>query len=242
MHARNSIEMRKCLELVEQLTHHDIIIEGRMPNSSNLTFRVWVGDEDSDIKGIYKPLSGERPLWDFPPGLYKREIAAYRLSEAMGYHIVPPTVLREGPLGEGSLQLFIHHDPAQHYFTMLDTRPELHDQLRAMAVFDVVANNTDRKGGHVLVDEDDNIWGIDHGVCFSDEFKLRTVIWDFGGETIPDHILTPVESLLHSVPIGVAALLDDEEIESLQERAQWLVEHQVFPSPESRYQYPWPLL
>ena len=242
MHARSSIDMRKCLELVEQLSRDDIIIEGRMPNSSNLTFRVWVGEEGSDIKGIYKPLSGEHPLWDFPPGLYKREIAAYRLSEAMGYHIVPPTVLREGPLGEGSLQLFITHDPSQHYFTMLDTREELHDQLRTMAVFDVVANNTDRKGGHVLVDDDNNIWGIDHGVCFSEEFKLRTVIWDFGGEPIPDHMLTPVAALLQSVPVAVAALLDDEEIEALQERAQWLVDHKVFPSPESRYQYPWPLL
>jgi len=242
MHARNSIDMRKCLELVEQLSRDEIIIEGRMPNSSNLTFRVWVGEEGSDIKGIYKPLSGERPLWDFPPGLYKREIAAYRLSEAMGYHIVPPTVLREGPLGEGSLQLFITHDPAQHYFTLLDTREELHDQLRTMAVFDVVANNTDRKGGHVLLDNDGAIWGIDHGVCFSDDFKLRTVIWDFAGQTIADAFLSPLESLMHSVPISVAALLSDNEIEAMLERTEWLLENRVFPTPESRYQYPWPLL
>lgn len=234
--------MRDCLALAEQISRDEIIIEGRMPNSSNLTFRVWLGEENSEIKGIYKPLMGERPLWDFPPGLYKREVAAFRLSEALNYHIVPPTVLRDGPLGEGSVQLFIPHDANQHYFTMLDKRPDLHHQLRTMAAFDVVANNTDRKGGHVLVDSDDNVWGIDHGVCFSDEFKLRTVIWDFGGEEIPEDILAPISALVENIPVSVAALLTDDEIEAMRERAQWLLDFGVFPSPESRYQYPWPLL
>lgn len=242
MRVRISIDMRKDLELLEQITDAEIIIEGRMANSSNLTFRVWIGDENSDVKGIYKPLSGERPLWDFPPGLYKREIAAYQLSEALGYHIVPPTVEKDGPLGEGSLQLFIAHDPNQHYFTLLDSRPDLYDQLRAMAVFDVIANNTDRKGGHVLLDNQDNIWGIDHGVCFSDEFKLRTVIWDFGGEEISAELLSPVASLLQTIPSGLSGLLDDDEITAMQQRCQWLVDNAVFPVPESRYQYPWPML
>ena len=234
--------MRDCLAFVEQISQDEIIIEGRMSNSSNLTFRVWTGEENSEIKGIYKPLMGERPLWDFPPGLYKREVAAFRLSEALNYHIVPPTVLRDGPLGEGSVQLFIPHDANQHYFTMLDNRPDLHHQLRTMAAFDVVANNTDRKGGHVLVDTDDNVWGIDHGVCFSDDFKLRTVIWDFGGEEIPDDILAPISAFAENIPVNVAALLTDDEIEAMRERAQWLLDYGVFPSPESRYQYPWPLL
>jgi uncharacterized repeat protein (TIGR03843 family) len=203
---------------------------------------VQVGEPEAGIKGIYKPLRGERPLWDFPAGLYKREVAAYLLSESLGFHLVPPTVMRDGPLGEGSLQLFIDYDPEEHYFIIYEQRPDLHERLKAMAVFDVVMNNTDRKGGHVLLDNDGAIWGIDHGVCFSDDFKLRTVIWDFAGQTIADAFLSPLESLMHSVPISVAALLSDNEIEAMLERTEWLLENRVFPTPESRYQYPWPLL
>lgn len=231
--------------VLERLSCGDIDIDGRMPNSSNATFLVTIGahgDDASPMKAIYKPLSGERPLWDFDPGLYKREVAAYRLSDVLGYHIIPPTVVREGPLGEGSLQLFIDHDPSQHYFTFLDGRPELHDRLRTLAVFDIVANNTDRKGGHVLVDDDSNVWGIDHGVCFSDEFKLRTVIWDFAGDHIDESLLAPLEPFVQSVPVSIAALLTDDEIEAMIERAVWLLENRVFPAAESRYQYPWPLL
>jgi uncharacterized repeat protein (TIGR03843 family) len=227
-------------ELLQLLTEGHLEIEGRMPNSSNATFLMAVGDDGT--QGIYKPLTGERPLWDFEPGLYKREVAAYRLSEALGYDIIPPTVVREGPLGEGSLQLFINHDPSLHYFVFLDSRPELHDQLRKMAVFDIVANNTDRKGGHVLVDEHDHLWGIDHGVCFSDEFKLRTVIWDFAGDDISEELLAPLEVLMNDVPTNLASLLTDDEIDAMLERTEWLLTNRVFPAPESRYQYPWPLL
>jgi uncharacterized repeat protein (TIGR03843 family) len=231
--------------VLHRLSQGSIDIDGRMPNSSNATFLVTIGahgNDDTSMKAIYKPLSGERPLWDFDPGLYKREVAAYRLSDALGYHVVPPTVVREGPLGEGSLQLFIDHDPAQHYFTFLDGSPELHDRLRTLAVFDIVANNTDRKGGHVLVDDDSNVWGIDHGVCFSEEFKLRTVIWDFAGDHIDESLLAPLEPFVQSVPVNIAALLTDDEIEAMIERTVWLLENRIFPAPESRYQYPWPLL
>ena len=227
-------------ELLQVLSEGHIEIEGRMPNSSNATFLCAVGDDGT--QGIYKPLTGERPLWDFEPGLYKREVAAYRLSEALGYENIPPTVVREGPLGEGSLQLFIAHDPSLHYFTFLDGRPELHDQLRKMAVFDIVANNTDRKGGHIVVDADNHLWGIDHGVCFSDEFKLRTVIWDFAGEDIAEELLAPLEVLMNEVPTNLIALLNDEEIDAMLERTEWLLQNRTFPAPESRYQYPWPLL
>ena len=128
----------------------EIVLEGRMPWASNATFLVHLGN--SGAKGIYKPIRGERPLWDFEPGLYRREIAAYRLSEAMALGVVPPTVLRsDGPLGEGSVQWFVEADHREHYFTIAEQRPELHDQLRAVAVFDVVANNTDRKSGHCLL-------------------------------------------------------------------------------------------
>lgn len=217
-------------------------IEGRMPNSSNGTFLVRIGPEERSIRAIYKPLRGERPLWDFDAGLYKREVAAFRLSEAMQLHLVPPTVVADGPLGEGSVQLFIDYDHTDHYFMLLENRPETHDSLRAMAIFDIVANNTDRKAGHVLLDGQGQVWGIDHGLCFSADFKLRTVIWDFAGEQIDDALLEPVERLANDVPLGVAALLADEEIEALTERAGWLVEHRVFPAPGSRYEYPWPMI
>jgi hypothetical protein len=227
-------------EVLQVLTEGHIEIEGRMPNSSNATFLCTLGDDGK--QGIYKPLTGERPLWDFEPGLFKREVAAYRLSAALGYDNIPPTVVREGPLGEGSMQLFIAHDPSLHYFTFLDGRPELHDQLRKMAVLDIVANNTDRKGGHIVVDAEDHLWGIDHGVCFSDEFKLRTVIWDFAGEDIAEELLAPLEVFVNDVPTNLIALLNDDEIDAMLERTDWLLTNRVFPAPESRYQYPWPLL
>jgi uncharacterized repeat protein (TIGR03843 family) len=240
--APDSTDMPADPGLIRELLTAQLHVEGRMPNSSNATFLVTVGDADNNVRGIYKPLRGERPLWDFEPGLYKREVAAYRLSEALGYDIVPPTVICDGPLGEGSLQLFVDYDPAEHYFVLYEQRPDLHARLRAMAVFDIVANNTDRKGGHVLLDVEGNIWGIDHGVCFSEEFKLRTVIWDFAGQPIEDELLAPLEKLIESVPVQVAALLTDDEIEAMLERTEWLLDNRVYPAPESRYQYPWPLL
>jgi uncharacterized repeat protein (TIGR03843 family) len=238
----DSTDMPADSGLVQELSTAQLHIEGRMPNSSNATFLVTVGEAANNTQGIYKPLRGERPLWDFEPGLYKREVAAFRLSEALGYDIVPPTVICDGPLGEGSLQLFINYDPAEHYFVLYESRPELHSQLRTMAIFDIVANNTDRKGGHVVLDESGSVWGIDHGVCFSEEFKLRTVIWDFAGQPIEDEILAPLEKLIESVPVQVAALLTDDEIEAMLERTEWLLDNRVYPAPESRYQYPWPLL
>ena len=229
------------MTVADVVTSAPFEIVGRMPNSSNATFLVEF-DSDEEVRGIYKPLSGERPLWDFPAGLHKREVAAYRLDAAMGLDLVPLTVLREGAHGEGSVQLHVEHDPRLHYFTFLEEMPETHDSLRAMAVFDFVANNTDRKGGHVLLDAQGKIRGIDHGVCFSEEFKLRTVIWDFGGEEIPDDLLMRVEQIASAVPGDVAELLLDEEVDALIERAEWLLENRVFPSPSSRYQYPWPIL
>lgn len=228
--------------VIEILTRGDIDIVGRMANSSNATYLVTVGGEESGVKGIYKPLVGERPLWDFPPGLYKREIAAYRLSEALQVQIVPPTLLREGPVGEGSVQLYVEYDHTEHYFHLLDERPDTHDQLRTMAVFDIVANNTDRKGGHVLLDENDHVWGIDHGVCFSADFKLRTVIWDFAGDDISPTLLESLQKFVNQIPVDVAALLTDDEIESMIERSDWLLQNKVLPSAGSRYDYPWPIL
>jgi uncharacterized repeat protein (TIGR03843 family) len=213
-----------------------------MPHSSNATFLVNITCNDNEVRGIYKPLKGERPLWDFEPGLHRNEVAAYRLSEAMGLGIVPPTVLRDGPFGEGSVQLFVDVDVQQHYFTIFEQREDLHDQLRAMCAFDIVANNTDRKGGHCLIDADDKIWAIDHGVCFSPDFKLRTVIWEFGGEELPENLRVVIEPLIETVPLDISALLSSEQVVALQERAQWICEGGAFPIDRSGTRYPWPLL
>ncbi|MEI7967270.1 MAG: SCO1664 family protein, partial [Actinomycetota bacterium] len=222
--------------------HGQVEIVSRMPHSSNATFLVNVTCNDNEVRGIYKPLKGERPLWDFEPGLHRNEVAAYRLSEAMGLGIVPPTVLRDGPFGEGSVQLFVDVDVQQHYFTIFEQREDLHDQLRAMCAFDIVANNTDRKGGHCLIDAEDHIWAIDHGVCFSPDFKLRTVIWEFGGEELPDNLRAVIQPLIETVPLEVSALLNSEQVVALQERAQWICEGGAFPIDRSGTRYPWPIL
>ena len=220
----------------------EITVEMRMPYSSNATFLVGVRGEARTVRAIYKPLRGERPLWDFPPGLHRREVAAYQLSRAMEMHFIPPTVLRDGPLGEGSLQLLVEADFEQHYFTLFETRPDLHDRLRAIAVFDILSNNTDRKAGHVLIDSDDRLWAIDHGLCFSSDFKLRTVIWEFGGETIADATLQAVQRVCDSPPLEVTALLNDEEVMAMIERGAWLLEHRRLPVDPSGRRYPWPLV
>jgi uncharacterized repeat protein (TIGR03843 family) len=160
----------------------------------------------------------------------------------MDIDLVPPTVIRDGPLGEGSLQWFVDADHQQHYFTIHEARPDLYDRLRDVAVFDLLANNTDRKSGHVLIDSDNHIWGIDHGLCFAAEFKLRTVVWEFGGEPVPERLLAGVANIAQGVPLGVAALLSDEEVEAIAERAQWVVDHPVLPVDTSGRRYPWPLV
>jgi uncharacterized repeat protein (TIGR03843 family) len=228
---------------LEYLDSAHVEIEGRMPWSSNATFLCNLSVEGDHVgQAIYKPLRGERPLWDFEPGLHKRELAAYWLSVATGLDLVPPTVLRDGPLGEGSLQWFIDADHQQHYFTIYENRDDLHERLKDFAFFDIIANNTDRKSGHVLIDSDDHLWGIDHGLCFAADFKLRTVVWEFGGQPVPDHLVEVATRLADTPPLDVATLLVDEEVEAMQERAQWIVDHPVFPVDHSGRRYPWPLV
>lgn len=229
-------------ELTEILTCGEISLVTRMPNSSNATFLVEVTHGERVERGIYKPLKGERPLWDFAPGLHRREVAAYKLSEHLGFGIVPVTVLRDGPYGEGSLQWFVEHLGTEHYFTILENRPECHDQLRNICAFDIVANNTDRKAGHCLLTPENKVWAIDHGVCFSAEFKLRTVMWEFGGEELPASILEAIAPLADTVPLDVASLLEDDEVSALQERTQWLLDGGHFPIDRSGTRYPWPLV
>ncbi|MFM8266070.1 MAG: SCO1664 family protein [Acidimicrobiia bacterium] len=230
------------LALSQLLTEGSVEVEMRMPYSSNATFLVRISHGERSCRAIYKPLRGERPLWDFAPGLHRREVAAYRLAIAMGFDFVPITVLRDGPLGEGSVQLLIDADFEQHYFTLFESHPELHDQFRNIAVFDIVANNTDRKSGHVLVDAERHVWGIDHGLCFAADFKLRTVIWEFGGEALPEPLLDAVRNVAATLPLEVASLLDSDEVEALTHRAAWLLEHRQFPVDDSGRRYPWPLV
>jgi len=224
----------------------DIEVEGRMPYSSNATFLVnlrrdLAGTVESG-QAIYKPLRGERPLWDFPSGLFKREVAACVLSDAMGLHMVPPTIVREGPFGEGSLQWFIDARFEEHYFTLFEQREDLHDQFRAIAAFDIVANNTDRKSGHCLIDADDRVWAIDNGLCFSADFKLRTVIWEFGGEPLSDDLRERVRTVATEPPSALNELLDADEVEAMVDRARMLAEGGMFPIDSTGQRYPWPMV
>jgi uncharacterized repeat protein (TIGR03843 family) len=216
---------------------------GLMPWGSNYTFVLGIRDDSAEALVVYKPRAGERPLWDFPEGtLCLRERAAFLVSEALDWRFVPPTVLREGPEGFGSLQLFIPHDPEQHYFTF---GPELRPQLRRIALFDHLVNNADRKGGHCLLDESGNLWAIDHGVCFAAAPKLRTVIWDFAGEKIPRALRDDLRRLHAALKGGelaeeLSALLSEREIEALRRRAIHLAERAAFPEPGPGRSFPWP--
>jgi uncharacterized repeat protein (TIGR03843 family) len=230
-----------CDEL-EFLTRGEISIKGRLPWSSNVTLLAELTDGERNGLAVYKPLRGERPLWDFPPGLFKREVAAYRLSEALGWALVPPTILREGPLGPGSLQLFIQADFEQHYLTLLE-REELRAQLQRVCLFDLLANNADRKSGHCLLGPGDRIYAIDNGLTFHVEPKLRTVIWDFGGEPIPGDMVAALRHLIErGIPDALAELLEPDEREALLARGKALARRARFPKDASGMRYPWPLV
>ena len=227
---------------LDLLTRGAITIKGRLPWSSNATFLVELTLEGETASAVYKPERGERPLWDFPPGLFKREIAAYHLSETLGWGLVPLTVEREGPFGEGSFQLFVPADFEQHYFTLVE-RAEYHHRLRLICAFDLLANNADRKSGHCLLGPDGAIHAIDNGLCFSAEPKLRTVIWDFAGQPVPAETLGDVRRLVDAeLPPLLAALLAPAEQEALLARGRALVAGGRFPVQSGGRHYPWPLV
>ncbi len=214
-----------------------------MPWSSNGTYLTSVTAGAAALKAIYKPRDAERPLWDFPDGLFRREVAAFELDRRLGWGLVPETVLRaDGPLGTGSLQRFVDADFEQHYFTLLEEGGH-HDQLRLMAAFDVVANNADRKGGHCLIDARGHIWGIDHGLCFHESFKLRTVIWDFAGDELALDTLDDLRRLTGDGPgPALERLLTETELQAMQRRASALVRAGRLPAPRTERPYPWPLV
>jgi hypothetical protein len=217
---------------------------GLMPGASNYTFLARAGAEPDGVLAIYKPRRGEIPLWDFPDGtLHLREVAAYVIASFLGWPNVPPTVLRDGPEGPGSAQLFVEFDPAEHYFTLEMDRE---DEFRDVCLFDLVANNADRKAGHCLLGTDGAVRAIDHGVCFSDEPKLRTVIWNFVGEPIPPERLSDLERLRDAAGPGgaiaevLAELLAPAETDAMLDRIQALGTSGVFPAPGPGRPYPWP--
>ena len=214
-----------------------------MPWSTNATFLVAVKLDGEETLAVYKPERGERPLWDFPSGLYKREVAAYRLSEMLGWELVPPTIVRDdAPLGTGSLQLFVPADFDQNYFNFHED-PAHRERLERMCAFDLIANNADRKAGHCLLDEHGRVWAIDNALTFNVDPKLRTVIWQFGGEPIPEPILGDLRRLTGSdLPSSLAELLEPDERKALRRRARALVNAATFPNDPGGRSYPWPLV
>jgi len=237
-------------EILAALQRGKLTVQGEFLWGSNYTFLVNVEHSKRILKAVYKPTRGERPLWDFPVAtLARREVAAYLVSEAMELQLVPPTTYRKkGPLGPGSVQLFIQHDPEYHYFNFSDDDQQ---RLRPVALFDILINNADRKGSHVLIDPDNHIWLIDHGVCFHTEEKLRTVIWDFAGEPLPGDLceslslllekLAPVNGTPSELANALRRYISSGEIDALRRRARDLLGQNKFPPPNPyRRPYPWP--
>ena len=228
---------------VTDIIRHGEIVSYRLtPLGSNYTFVVKIELDGNEGHAIYKPKEGEAPLWDFPSGtLYKREYAAYLLSEILGWELIPFTIIRDGPYGIGSVQQFIEHDPKQNYYTM---EGEWADQLRVVACFDLVANSTDRKANHLLVGSGGKLWSIDHGLTFHSDMKVRTVIWDFCSEPIPDRLLSSLTQLRErlgsstndhpSLLKELVTILPSEEVDALKRRLDWVLEERIYPGLPGR--------
>lgn len=218
---------------------------GLLPWGSNYAYLVPVTDDERTLLAVYKPQRGERPLWDFPDGtLCQREVAAFLVSEALGWQIVPPTVLRAGPYGLGSVQFYIDHDPEVNYFSPFPA--ECRDQLQRVAAFDYIINNADRKGGHCLQDRQGHLWGIDHGISFHRAPKLRTVIWEYAGEPLPEQIAQDLVRLCETLSQpgllvqALNELLSEQEVLAFRKRVERLSDARVFPQPGPGPNYPWP--
>jgi uncharacterized repeat protein (TIGR03843 family) len=227
------------------LTRGRMEIHGRIAGSSNATLLVTCQSGDQEVLAVYKPAQGERPLWDFPGGLFRREVAAYALSEALGWGLVPETVARgEGPFGPGSVQRYVPEDGKSHYFTLRDDEA-WHPLLKAMCAFDVVANNADRKSGHVLLAEE-RLWAIDNGLCFNRHDKLRTVIWDFGGLPLDPPTRDDLARLVRQgPPASLCDLLQPDEVAATLRRVATLLEADSLPQLVDDGDwppYPWPLV
>ena len=217
-------------------------IKGQFTFGSNYTFLVSITHEDRQYPAVYKPLRGEQPLWDFPENsLAGREVAAYLVSEHFGFHIVPFTTLRQdGPFGAGSLQQFIEYDPEYHYFSFSEADRRL---LKPVVLFDLLCNNADRKGSHVFFEQGTHhLYAIDHGICFHEDDKLRTVLWDFSGQKIPEYLLSRL-SLSPGLLADLEPYLNPREIFAFRTRAESIIKRGTFPrQPRDRRALPWPPL
>ena len=234
---------------LEALTVGDLAIVGRLVEASNatllceLTLPVPLPDGTATVHAVYKPIRGERPLDDFPHGtLAFREVAAWDVSEALGGSVVPPTVLRDGPMGQGAAQLWIDVDESEDVLRMILTRD---DRLRRFALFDALTNNADRKGGHLLPTGDRTVHGCDHGICFAVEPKLRTVLWGWKGDSLTademDAIARVRASLDAELGHRLGELLDPREVDATRRRADALLNAGTFPEPDPwRHVIPWP--
>jgi uncharacterized repeat protein (TIGR03843 family) len=232
--------------LLLALQHGEIELKGQFTWGYNYTFLVNVHHAGDEIPAVYKPQKGEQPLWDFPENsLAGREVAAYLLSQALGFGLVPLTVLRDGPLGPGSLQQYVEYNPNYHYFTF---KPADRQRLRPVVLFDLLVNNADRKGSHILIQKRTRkLYLIDHGLCFHVEDKLRTVVWDFAGEDIPPELLSALGSLRSALTENLSAdlrpYLSPGELTALAARAEAIFSAGKFPMPpEDRRAFPYPPL
>jgi uncharacterized repeat protein (TIGR03843 family) len=231
---------------IELLTQGTLEVEGRLVAASNATLYCTACHDGTEATCVYKPVAGERPLWDFPAGsLAGREVAAYAVSRAAGWDVVPPTVMRDGPFGPGMCQLWIDADPDVDIIAL--SRRADHAALRQMAVFDAVVNNADRKIGHLLPDRDGRLYGCDHGVCFAEEYKLRTVLWQWRGRRLPDRAvqaLRKLETTLRAeLGTQLSGLLTQGEVDATRDRVEVLLEHRVHPYPPDDWPaVPWPPL
>jgi uncharacterized repeat protein (TIGR03843 family) len=230
---------------LELLAQGDLEVEGRLVVASNATLYCTIRRGDAEAACVYKPVAGERPLWDFPHGtLAGREVAAYAVSRAAGWNLVPPTVYRDGPFGPGMCQLWIDTDAAVDLVAL--SRSADNRALRDMAVFDAVVNNADRKIGHLLPVSDGRLYGCDHGVCFGEEYKLRTVLWQWRGRKLPGRALQALARLKAELSTGSLAAelperLTEDEITATRQRVDLLLQAGVHPyPPEDWPAVPWP--
>jgi uncharacterized repeat protein (TIGR03843 family) len=231
---------------LELLGAGELEVEGRLVDASNVTMFCSVRGDGGEAACVYKPVAGERPLWDFPEGtLAGREVAAYAVSRAGGFNVVPPTVYRDGPYGPGMCQLWIDVDPALDLVALAHSTDD--QALRHMAVFDAVINNADRKIGHLLPSKDGHLYGCDHGVCFSADYKLRTVLWQWRGKRLPGRAAAALQHLRETLADGgelaaeLSQWLTAEELQATRDRVELLIDHKVHPYPPADWPaVPWP--
>ena len=234
-------------EIERRLSEWPITGIGLHPGGSNYVFVVRLADGDEEVYGIYKPAAGERPLRDFPYGtLHNRELSAYVVADVLGWPLVPPTVVREGPHGVGSVQLFIDADFTKHYFNL---REERLDDYMPIAMFDVLVNNADRKGGACLLDADGQLWAVDHGLTFNPLARRRTVMFEFNGTPYSDDLLQSLDGFVSTLDNTGADLrkmlaetLDDHEIDSLVRRGKEMLDNRSFPVLDPDWNVPWPMI